>query len=352
MDKKKILWAVLSAVIAALTIFAVVSQNKDFSPEAFREFLRGANPYWMAAAFVSMTGFFIFEGLAIRVLVIGLDSSRKRCRGILYGAADVYFSAITPSASGGQPASAFFMIQDGIPAAVTAVILLVNLIMYTFAILFVGAVCMIGAREVLFRFSTLSKVLIAAGYLVLAFTAVVFLLLLLRERLLHRICAWAIGLVDRMRLIRHPEKIHAKLQHLMDEYDECSQMIARKRKMLFWAFFYNLMQRVSQLTVTACVYMASGGSLGRFFEVWSTHAFMALGSNCVPIPGAMGVADYLLIDGLNGIVDPLAATNLELVSRSISFYGCVILSLVIVIIGYLSVRLEKRREKHRPDAGE
>ena len=346
MDKKKLFWAVFAVVIAVLTIFAVVSQSKDFSVEMLVEFIKTANPFWMAAAVISMSGFIIFEGLAIRVLVFGLDTGRRRCRGILYAAADVYFSAITPSASGGQPASAFFMIQDGISGAVSAVILLVNLVMYTFAIMFVGVICIIGQPAVLIHFGTFSKVLIAAGFLIMGISAAGFLLLLFKERLLHRICEWLLKLVGRMKLIRHPEKISAKLHHIMDEYDECSGMIASKRKMLSLAFLYNLLQRVSQITVTPCVYMATGGSLSRFFELWSTQAFVAIGSNCAPIPGAMGVADYLLLDGLNGIVEASAVTNMELVSRSISFYSCVILSLLIVAAGYISVVRERRKRKH------
>ncbi len=346
MDKKKLFWAVFAVVIAVLTIFAVVSQSKDFSVEMLVEFIKTANPFWMAAAVISMSGFIIFEGLAIRVLVFGLDTGRRRCRGILYAAADVYFSAITPSASGGQPASAFFMIRDGISGAVSAVILLVNLVMYTFAIMFVGVVCVTGKPQVLMHFGTPSKVLIALGFLIMGISAAGFLLLLFKERLLHRICEWLLRLIHRMRLIRHPEKLEAKLQHIMDEYDECAGMIASKWKMLFLAFLFNLLQRVSQITVTPCVYMATGGSLSRFFELWSTQAFVAIGSNCAPIPGAMGVADYLLLDGLNGIVEASAVTNMELVSRSISFYSCVILSLLIVAAGYISVVRERRKRKH------
>ena len=65
-------------------------------------------------ASVSMLGFIYFEGEALRVLVRHMGYPAKRSHGFVYSAADVYFSAITPSASGGQPASAYFMLKDGI----------------------------------------------------------------------------------------------------------------------------------------------------------------------------------------------------------------------------------------------
>ena len=68
-----------------------------------------------------------------------LGYRRSVGQGVLYSAADIYFSAITPSATGGQPASAVLMMRSGIPAAPTAVALLINLVLYTLSILLMAA---------------------------------------------------------------------------------------------------------------------------------------------------------------------------------------------------------------------
>ena len=347
MDRKKIFWAIFAVVLAVLSVWAVIGQSKDFSPSKMMEVLRTAHIGWMLAAICSMFGFIFFEGLAIRILIKRLDRDRKRLRFTLYAAADVYFSAITPSASGGQPASAFFMMKDGITAATSAVILLVNLIMYTLAVMSIGIFCIFLRPDVLLGFGIPSKVFIGAGYVIMLFATLIFILLLVREKLLHRICEFLLRMVDRLRLIRHPEKIRRKLKKSMEEYDKVSGVIAHHRDMLFLAFVFNLLQRMSQIFVTAFVYMGMGGSAEKFIDVWCVQSFTAIGSNCAPIPGAMGVADYLLLDGLSGIVDPSFVTNLELISRGISFYSCVLLSLLIVGIGYFTLVLERRKVRKR-----
>ncbi len=48
-----------------------------------------------------------FEGEALREIVFHMGYPTKHKDAFVYSAADIYFSAITPSASGGQPASAF-----------------------------------------------------------------------------------------------------------------------------------------------------------------------------------------------------------------------------------------------------
>ena len=76
----------------------------------------------------------------------------------VYSAADIYFSAITPSASGGQPASAFFMIKDGIPATTVMAALLVNLIMYTLAVISIGVFAILAFPKIFLNFSVVCKI--------------------------------------------------------------------------------------------------------------------------------------------------------------------------------------------------
>ena len=60
-------------------------------------------------------------------------------------------------------------------------------------------------------------------------------------------------------------------------------------------------------------------------DIWSAECMVVLGSNVVPIPGAMGVIDYLLIDAFQGFITMDLVVNLELMSRAVSFYFCVFL---------------------------
>ena len=62
----------------------------------------------------------------------------------------------------------------------------------------------------------------------------------------------------------------------------------------------------------------------------------------MPGPGAMGVSDYLLLDGLGRFMHNDMAVTLELLSRSVSFYSCVIISGIIVIMGYV---IDKSKRK-------
>ena len=58
----------------------------------------------------------------------------------------------------------------------------------------------------------------------------------------------------------------------------------------------------------------------------------------------MGVSDYLLLDGLRDMMSNDMAVKLELLSRSLSFYSCVIISGIIVVVGYAIDKKRRRSE--------
>lgn len=341
MNKKKIFWAIASVFIAALSIWAVISQSRNFSFATLKNFILGADKGWLLASFVCTFGFIWFEGFALVRMARHFGYKTNALDGTVYGGADVYFSAITPSASGGQPASAYFMMKDGIPGYATTVALLINLVMYTLALLTVGIVSIIFKYPMLKNFSVLSRFFIGIGIVVLIFLALVFYMLLRKGKILYGICDAVIGLMEKIHVIRHGDKLRKKLKNTMAEYQECSNSITGQTGFLAEIFFWNLMQRMSQLLVSFMIFMSMGEGVKKAVDVSVIQCFVAMGSNCVPIPGAMGVADYIMIDGFKQLVGDNAA-NMELLCRGVTFYGSVLTSALIILIGYMLRRVRKK----------
>ena len=150
--KSKLAWTFVFIIIAGLTIWSIVAQE-GFSFKGFTQFLKESDPLWLAAAFASMLGFIIFEGMALLSIVKYFGHKKSILHGAIYASGDIYFSAITPSATGGQPASAYFMMKDKIPGTMVTVALVVNIIMYTFAILIIGVISVLMRPGIFFGFS-------------------------------------------------------------------------------------------------------------------------------------------------------------------------------------------------------
>lgn len=344
---KKAIWFVVFVALAALSIQIVISQNEDFSLEMFWNDITTATPIWLLAAGACMVGFVFFEGESMHYLLgfLGHKTSRKNC--FVYAASDIYFSAITPSATGGQPASAFCMMRDGLPAAATTMVLLMNLMMYNVSLMVLAFLCFIICPSVYLHFDTFAHILIWAGIATQTVMTLVFFLLAFKAGPIIKLADWGLRLLARLHLIKNPEERRQGLEKMADEYKGCISQIWHHSGVVIRTFIYNFLQRLSQLGVSVFVFLALNGAPIKLPDVFVTQSFAVLGSNSVPIPGAVGVADYLFINGFKALVSEDLVVHIELLTRGISFYFCIFMCGLTVLANYAILAIRNRKAKKK-----
>ena len=87
----------------------------------------------------------------------------------------------------------------------------------------------------------------------------------------------------------------------------------------------------------------AGGDKRNSFVIFAKQCLITIGCNFVPIPGAMGISDYLMIDGFTELMGWETAFSTEMISRGITFYICVAVCGLITLIGYLAGRKKNDR---------
>ena len=184
------------------------------------------------------------------------------------------------------------------------------------------------------------------GFLSQLILAFFLFMLLVNRKLLHRICRWCIHILCKIRILKNEEARQQKLDTHMDNYRKCIKIIIRHKKIMWLVFLLNIFQRASQITVTALVYMATvGNSLSKAVEVWFLQAYTVLGSNTVPVPGGIGIYDYITIDGFDSIMTRAQAVHLDLLARSLSFYFCIFICGFSILTRYIWLRKKAHRTK-------
>lgn len=336
MKRPKWLAPVAFILLVAITVFVVSQQSASFTAEGFLEYVGQVKPWGLAAAVCCMLCYIASEGMALLVICRALGYRQKIWRGIQYSAADIYFSSITPSATGGQPASALFMIGDGIPTAVTTVVLLLNLLYYTlsiFVVLLIGLVLYPGAFGL---FSAPAHILMTFGIFVQLALVIGLVVLIFSQKIFLHIVDFFLRIAQKLHLVKTAEKRKEKLLEMEADYRASAGVVHRHKKAMACAFLFNVLQRVALTMVPAVIYAANGHPLRLMGKVFAIQAWVIMGSNSVPLPGAVGVADYLFLDGYGTLMaDPV---NMELLSRTISFYSCVLICAVVLLIAFLRKR--------------
>ncbi len=342
--RRKLFWALFSLGLAALSIWAVLSQSRKWSLGGIVESLWNADPLWLAAAVLCTVLFVVMESAALSALLKGIGHPQPLSHNLIYSTSDIYFSAITPSATGGQPASAYFMVKDGVPAGAATVILLVNLILYTVALVILGLGAALLCPELFFRLRVLSRVLIAVGFAAQLGLILLFFTLLRKGDRVFELLRRFVRFLHRKKLIFRLEHRLRRLDTAQVDFEICAQVMKGKGRAILRALIWNILQRAAYLAVPMCIYLSLGGELRNAGLLYASQCLVVLGYSPVPIPGGIGVADFLMVDAFSGLSFILVedAIRLEMLSRGLSFYICVAVSGVATLIGYL---LRHKREK-------
>lgn len=337
---KNLIWLIVLIALAICTIKVITTQCTGYSSAGFQRTLASMSPFWLAAAIVCAFGFIYFEGAGLRCICSYFGHSFGRGRATLYSASDIYFSALTPSAAGGQPAALLLMVSDSVPTAIGTIALLLNLVMYTLSILLLGGAAFMLCPTIFTGFSPVSKLLVIIGTVVQLVFIVLFLMCIFKDSLIRSLARWALRLLCKLRIIKDHAAQSEKLERGIDEYKRCGTLLRKSGKLIASVFAFNFAQRLSVILVSVCVFIGIGGEHGSVLHAFCAQVFTVLGSNAVPIPGAMGAADYLFIDGFKSIFPDYV--SLELISRGISFYATFIFCGLMLAVLTLSRTLRKQ----------
>ena len=342
--KKKILWAAFTLCLSVFTVFALF-YNSGLSFSELLQSIKEASPLWLIPACLCMFGFIFFEGRSLVLILRTLGYPAKKRRGFLYASADIYFSSITPSATGGQPASAYFMHKDGVSAVEVTVSLILNITMYTISLVTLGLISIIFFPRTFMHFNLTGKITICIGIFVMILLTAFLILLLKKQSILNKIGNIIISILRKFHFKNASEKFKNKLSKAIEDYNECVITLAGKKKLLIKTYLLNLLQRASQILVTVFCYYAMHENIGNGLQIFAIQTFVVVGSNFIPIPGAIGISEYLMFFGYSMIMGDEASYTLAILSRGISFYTCSIISIFTVISGYILIRIKQKKKE-------
>lgn len=327
---KNLIWLLVLVVLSLVTLEVVVNSSGDFSFADFRNMVRGMSPVWIVFAVIFSFGFIYFEALGLRYTCRFFGHHVKTRETLLYSATDFYFSGITPSAAGGQPAALVVMANRNVPTAVSAMALMLNLVMYTASLLIIGIVFFIVNPSMFLSLDTFSRVCIMVGTLVQILLIWCYVLCMFKDKAVLSVCDWVLKLLCKLRLMKNYDAKKEKLVHTVKQYKLCGEQLRKEKQLPRRVLLCNIAQRMSVIMVPVCIFLGFGGKYDDILDAISAQTLAILGSNAMPIPGAVGISDFLLMQGFGKLTsDPV---SLDILSRGISFFLPLIVSGIVVFM--------------------
>lgn len=335
--------AILIALIA-ITFYVILNNFADFDIKMFTHLFSSLDWKYLVFAIIALLLYIMFEGLSMQLVASSIGCRYGFIPAMVYSCIDLYFSAITPSATGGQPAVAYYMAKNDIPLTKSSPILLVNLVQYTVSLLLMALLVLIVDVNLIISGGHFIVVLFIIGFLTNIVLLIVFLMCMFWQKLVRKIGLGTLQLLCKLHLLKHKEaRIEALDKHL-EEYHSCMELIRLDPKMLVGVLIGNILQRLSVFTIAYFVYRSFGLSGQSYWIFIAIQIISAVAVNTLPLPGAVGAAEGAFLAMYSIIYSQQLLMPAMLLTRGISYYACFILCGIVTILNHIHLVRKARRE--------
>lgn len=331
-------------VIVILMVITIAVIFKDYSIRELIEVIESIHPYYILAGIGLMFLYAGCQAMNIRLIMGKLKyrASYKNC--IEYAYIGNYFGAITPGASGGQPAQIYYMNKDKIHVDISTITIFFMVFASQIVIVLMGGIYVIFERQIFLKTENWFHYLLLAGALVMTGLTFILFALMFSKRVIPFLVNLALKIGERFHWIKNPALAKAKMEVLLIAYRDKAVIILKHPDLFVKVFLITVLQWISYCMVSYLVYLSFGYRAFDAFSLMAGQAFINIAVAAVPLPGSVGIAEksFLIIYGQFYPAPDLPSAMI--LSRIITFYLPLLISFLVYLLAHhRTVRAHKAR---------
>lgn len=340
--KKGILEALFLIILAVLTFYAFF---KDQELSEIFKILKEADPYCLASGVILVLIFVCSESVIIHYMMTSLGKKTKLLSCIRYSFIGFFYSCITPSASGGQPAQIVYMNKDGLDISVSTLVLMIVTITYKAVLVIVGAFVLLFMHPVVMNYMGTSRYLLYLGIGLNVIAVGSMMILVFMPHWTKRMLYFGLHFLEHIHLLKRNRARTRKFLLSMNKYREASRYFKEHKKVVFLVLLITIFQRFCLFFVTWFVYLSFGLRKAPAGLIVILQAIISVSVDMLPLPGGIGVSEGLFVTMFEPIFGEEFLLSGMLLSRGISYYVLLAVSAVITFASHLCVTVKQKNNK-------
>lgn len=304
---------------------------------------------WVGILFVLI--FVCSESVIIHYMMKSLNQKIPLGNCIKYSFIGFFFSCITPSASGGQPAQVYYMNKDNVDIPVASLVLMIVTITYKFVLVLIGIILIIGFTPMIDTYLKDTIFFFYLGLVLNVGTVALMFILIFMPDLTKKFMHLGLRILVKIRLLKHKEERTKKLSDAMDKYRDSAYFFMDHKMVVFNVILISIFQRICLFYSTYLVYRAFGLHEHSAFEIVILQATISIAVDMLPLPGGVGASEGLFMAIFKPIFGSALVLSGMLLSRGISYYALLLISAFVTIVTHIfvtrraAIKMEKKSEK-------
>lgn len=302
--------------------------------------------YWLVAV-VCVVFFICSESVIIYYMMRSIRQKIKLMHCFLYSFVGFFFSCITPSATGGQPAQIYYMKKDKLSIPVSTLVLMIVTITYKLVLVVIGALVVIIRPAQIMHY--LEPVLgwCYLGLLLNVFCVAFMMFLVFHPTLAANMMDAIIRGLGKIHLMKRTEYYREKMANAMKQYQDVAGYFRTHKLVVTNVFLITVVQRLLLFFVTYLTCRSFGINGTGMVTIVVLQGMISVAVDMLPLPGGMGISESLFLSIFAPICGTLTLPAM-VVSRGLSYYTELILSAVMTVVAHFTIgRLHKQKREER-----
>lgn len=330
--KKQIVSILILLLLIGVTFFFYL---KDYSFHELWLIMKDARIVYLFAGLGMMLLFIFCEAVNIYFILKALGYKIPLIRCYAYSNIGFYFSSITPTASGGQPAQIYYMMQGNIPLAISSITLFFIVYVYQIAMILLGIIMSMLRISAATYFVHKLNYLLLFGVLVNITVIFVMFSLMFSKKLVPSILGVVLKLGAKIGIVKNIDLVRSKWKQSLISYHEKAEVLKSHPKLFFKILAVTMIQMISLNSVSSLVYYSMGYGSKQILNIFTCQSLLTISVSPVPLPGAEGITQGGFLQVFGTFFPQDVLTYAMLINRFISFYIPLLLSLFLYIITHL-----------------
>ena len=328
--------AIIFILLIILTFYIIL---KDQNIGEMIKVLGTVKIQYILIAVGCMCIYVICEAINIGRTLKALNEESSFFKNIKYALIGMFFSGITPAASGGQPMQIYYMYKDKISVANSTLALLINLSSMQVVTISLAIISIIVNHNIL---NTALIWLFVIGIGLNASALSLLLIAIFSKKLLQKLIDFVVKIMKKLKM-KNVEQKQENIQAELSKYQNSSDYIKNNKLVILKIVLTTYVEFIAFYSVSYWVYCSFGLSEYNIFKVISIQAVLYGTVSGIPSPGAVGVTEGGFIEIFKTVFPASIINSAMIINRGINFYLLIVVSAIVTMIN--AIKKEKNVEK-------
>jgi glycosyltransferase 2 family protein len=321
----------------ALVLFLTVRSGEIIT--AWKAMLT-VDPIWATAAVGCFCAFTFGEGFSLYIFFRQQSVKVKLGTAILAGLIGMFYSAITPSATGGQPMQVFALKKRDVSPGLSSSALAVKFFNFQSALLILGAAMWIMHPAIVEINVNQIRWIVLVGFFLNGLTVVGVLLLAINKNIVRAIIVFLARLAYKLHIVKDLERTSSHADAALNDFHASVDMLKQHPFRMLVLLMFSFIHVTAYVSVIYCLYRAFGLNSNTYGELATLQLLLFIGASMAPLPGASGAQEGGFYLFFRQVFPSGTLVGALLLWRFVTYY-------LSIIIGFIGVTIESARSMRR-----